>query len=199
MMLLHLEEAMISGGNILTMRDAPMHSSCLFEAELDILELLDYKPIITKGYSCMLHIHTFSDEVTIKDIVWAYEKDNHTQELVKKEKPKFAKSFTKILCRIQSNKPIPLEKSEVMPALGRFTMRDEGKTIACGKVMKYKPYKEVPVTTSDVVSKMEGLLNNQNPASTAGDLVFNLDTEEAEKPKPALDGIAEGNDDEGDE
>jgi len=27
--------------------------------------------------------------------------------------------------------------------LGRFTLRDEGKTIAVGKVLKYKPAKEV--------------------------------------------------------
>jgi peptide chain release factor subunit 3 len=36
-----------------------------------------------------------------------------------------------------------LEKAAEMPSLGRFTLRDEGKTIAVGKVMKYKPYKEI--------------------------------------------------------
>lgn len=30
-----------------------------------------------------------------------------------------------------------------MPQLGRFTLRDEGKTIAVGKVLRYKPAKEV--------------------------------------------------------
>ncbi len=37
--------------------------------------------------------------------------------------------------------PIPLEKNEVLPQMGRFTLRDEGKTIAVGKVLKYKPVK----------------------------------------------------------
>ena len=37
--------------------------------------------------------------------------------------------------------PIALEKFNVIPSLGRFTLRDEGKTIAVGKVLKYKPYK----------------------------------------------------------
>jgi len=30
-----------------------------------------------------------------------------------------------------------------MPQLGRFTLRDEGRTIAVGKVLKYKPAKDV--------------------------------------------------------
>ena len=66
-----------------------MPSSQLFEAELDLLELLEYKPILSKGYTCMMHIHTFADEVSIKDLVWSVEKDNNTKELVKKERPKF--------------------------------------------------------------------------------------------------------------
>ena len=28
-----------------------------------------------------------------------------------------------------------------MPQMGRFTLRDEGKTIAVGKVLRYKPVK----------------------------------------------------------
>ena len=37
--------------------------------------------------------------------------------------------------------PIPLEKHDVLAQMGRFTLRDEGKTIALGKVLKYKPAK----------------------------------------------------------
>jgi len=37
--------------------------------------------------------------------------------------------------------PIPLEKHEFLEQMGRFTLRDEGKTIAVGKVLKYKPVK----------------------------------------------------------
>ena len=68
---LHLEEEDISPGSVLCIREAPMPASVLFEAEIDVLELLEYKPIISKGYTCMIHIHTHSDEVTIKDIIWA--------------------------------------------------------------------------------------------------------------------------------
>jgi peptide chain release factor subunit 3 len=53
-----------------------MPISELFEAEIEILELLDYKPIISKGYQCILHIHSITDDCVIKDIIFAWEKDD---------------------------------------------------------------------------------------------------------------------------
>ena len=50
-------------------REFRMPVTDIFEAEVDILDLLEYKPIISKGYTCIMHIHTFNDEVVIKDIV----------------------------------------------------------------------------------------------------------------------------------
>lgn len=35
--------------------------------------------------------------------------------------------------------PVCLEKYEFIEHMGRFTLRDEGKTIALGKVLRYKP------------------------------------------------------------
>lgn len=200
--MLHLDEEMITPGSVLCIREAPMPATLLFEAELDVLELLDYKPIISKGYTCMIHIHTYSDEITIKDIIWATEKDLATGNLVKKEKPKYTKSHTKILCRISSTKPIPLEKCALMASLGRFTLRDEGKTIAVGKVGKYIPLKQDSQQEKKVQELAQSLKDTklgagQPAASVKGDVVFNLETENVEKEKPKLEGIAEG-DEEGD-
>jgi translation elongation factor EF-1alpha len=36
---------------------------------------------------------------------------------------------------------LAIEKFETIPQLGRFTLRDEGRTIAAGKILKYKPHK----------------------------------------------------------
>jgi peptide chain release factor subunit 3 len=47
----------------------------VFEAEMDVLDLLDYKPILTKGYTCMMHIHTFNDEVVIKELIKSIDKN----------------------------------------------------------------------------------------------------------------------------
>jgi peptide chain release factor subunit 3 len=58
----------------------------VFEAEMDVLDLLDYKPILTKGYSCMMHIHTFNDEIIIKELIKSIDK-NEKGEVVEKLKP----------------------------------------------------------------------------------------------------------------
>jgi peptide chain release factor subunit 3 len=64
-------------------------------------------------------------------------------EITEKIKPQFAKSFAKITCRIQMRVPIPIEKADVLQSMGQFTLRDEGKTIALGRIIKYKPVKVV--------------------------------------------------------
>jgi peptide chain release factor subunit 3 len=85
-------------------------------------------------------VHTVADEAEIKDILVSYEK-NDRGDVVEKIKPQFAMSNTRIICRIQTRIPIPLEKHDTIAQMGRFTLRDEGKTIALGKVLKYKPAK----------------------------------------------------------
>ncbi len=40
------------------------------------------------------------------------------------------------MCRISVEKAICIENFLDVPALGRFTLRDEGRTIAIGKIMK---------------------------------------------------------------
>jgi peptide chain release factor subunit 3 len=104
-----------------------------------LLELLSYKPVFTRGYSCIFHMHTLAEDCTIKDIMTAQEADQAKGETVTKEKPKFIRSFAKARVRIQFKVPISLEKFSVLPALGQFTLRDEGKTIALGTVVRYKP------------------------------------------------------------
>lgn len=122
------------------MRDAAMPVSMLMECELQVLELLEYKPIMSKGYTCMMHLHASSDDCFVKDILSAEEIDP-TGKLVKKEAPiKFIRNGAKARVRISTRVPVPLEKFEAIPQLGRFTLRDEGKTIAVGTVLKYKPH-----------------------------------------------------------
>ena len=106
------------------------------------MQLIDYKPILSKGYQCILHVHTVSEEATVKDILTSEEK-NEKGEIVVKQKPQFCRSFSKITCRIQTRIPIAVEKHDLMPQLGRFTLRDEGRTIAVGKILKYKPAKDI--------------------------------------------------------
>jgi hypothetical protein len=41
---------------------------------------------------------------------------------------------------IQTRVPVCLEKHEFIERMGKFVLRDEGETIALGKVLRYKPY-----------------------------------------------------------
>ena len=166
---------------------------------------------MSKGYQCILHIHTVADEATIKEILVSYEK-NEKGEIVEKQKPQFAKSFNRIICRIQTRIPIPLEKSDTMPQLGRFTLRDEGRTIAVGKVLKYKPAGTVgtgPAAGSKKEeTKADGGVKPAASQSTKQDLVFDLDTGETvtkeeyqkrQEQRRELEGVEEEDEDEDDE
>ena len=156
----------------------------LFEAEIEIFELLDYKPIVSKGYTCIMHCHTFADECVIKDIISCQEKNHTSGNIETREAPKFVKSFTTCRVRITTRNPIAIEKFETIPQLGRFTLRDEGKTIAAGKILKYKPHTIptlIPVDSKgSAVSDVEKKVSNQADTNAAKDksetIMYDLET-----------------------
>ena len=184
----YLEEDQINKGDVLCPRDQPMAIAQVIEAEVELLEL--NKPIFSKGSQSMMHIHTYADEVSIKEIKWAKEKDPNTGEEVKKELPKFTRSFAKCLVRIATKTPIPLEKIDECPQLGRFTLRDEGKTIAIGRIMRFIPFNK------DKLARPTPAAASASTTTTAkhADIVFNMETGQAEEAKPSMAAIAEEQD-----
>ena len=84
----------------------------------------------------------------------SYEK-NDKGEITEKQRPQFAMSFARIICRIETRIPICLEKHETIEQMGRFTLRDEGLTLGSGKVLKYKPIK-VKTLPDPVAKSTEG-------------------------------------------
>jgi peptide chain release factor subunit 3 len=50
--------------------------------------------------------------------------------------PQFAKRGQKIVALVEATAPVCVERFVDYPQLGRFTLRDEGKTIAIGKITK---------------------------------------------------------------
>ena len=107
---------------------------------MDVLELPKEKPIICAGYTAILHMHTIAEEVQIKTLLMATLNNDKRQEQTI-EKPKFVKGNCRITVRIESTKPLAIEKFDVVAKLGKFTLRDGEKTICLGRVTKYKPYK----------------------------------------------------------
>ena len=110
--------------------------SDLLEVELSILSLPKNKPIMTSGYKCIMHLHTISEEIIIKKLIGVYELDKNCEEYLKKN-PQMCKPGCKVVARISTRIPICFEKFENNEHLASFTLRDEGKTIAWGKILKY--------------------------------------------------------------
>jgi len=125
------EENDISPGFVMSSIKAPVPIVTQFEAQLMIIELLEHNSIFTVGYKSILHIHTAVEECEVTKLV--AEIDPKTKE---QKKSKFIKSGGVCICRISVDKPICIETFMDLAALGRFTLRDEGRTIAIGKVTK---------------------------------------------------------------
>ncbi|XP_038894704.1 eukaryotic peptide chain release factor GTP-binding subunit ERF3A isoform X1 [Benincasa hispida] len=125
-----IEEEDIMSGFVLSSIAKPIPSVSEFVAQLQILELLD-NAIFTAGYKAVLHIHAVVEECEIIELLQQI--DPKTRKPMKK-KVLFVKNGAVILCRIQVNNLICIEKFSDVPQLGRFTLRTEGKTVAVGKI-----------------------------------------------------------------
>ena len=109
----------------------------VFVAEVKIVNLLKHKPLMSTGYQCVLHMHTLAEECTITELLGV--KGPKDPDF---KKAKFAREDDLVRCLISTKEIICAEKYSDNRQLGRFTLRDEGKTIAIGTVQKYKPPKE---------------------------------------------------------
>jgi len=120
----------ISPGYVLTSPLKPIHAVRQFEAQLAILE---HKSIICAGYSAVMHVHTLAEEVTLTALLHYFDKATGRRS---RKPPQFAKKGQKIVALIETTAPVCVETFKDYPQLGRFTLRDEGKTIAIGKITK---------------------------------------------------------------
>ncbi|KAF4574646.1 peptide chain release factor GTP-binding subunit [Pleurotus pulmonarius] len=120
----------ITPGFVLTSPNQPIHAVSRFEAQLAILE---HKNIICAGYSAVMHVHTLAEEVTLPALLHYFDKATGRKS---KKPPQFAKKGQKIVALIETTAPVCVERFADYPQLGRFTLRDEGRTIAIGKVTK---------------------------------------------------------------
>jgi len=83
--------------------------------------------------------------------------------------------------------------------MGRFTLRDDGKTICVGKVLKYKPYSKTGAQAQPAAAAKKADSTHINSASSEpvkGEVVMNLETGEVKEKEKPLGAIAEGAEDE---
>lgn len=95
--------------------------------------IMEHKSIICAGYSAVIHIHSAVEEFTVSKLLAELDKKTGKP---RQKNPNFVKPGMKCLARLRTSQPICIEPYDVFPQLGRFMIRDEGKTIAVGTVLR---------------------------------------------------------------
>ena len=129
----NIEEEDIMPGYVLCSPKRPVHCVSAFEAQIVLLEL---KTILSAGFNCVMHVHSATEEVTFGDLLHKLEKGTGRKS---KKKPGFATKGMAIIARLEvmgGAGSVCVERYEDYPQLGRFTLRDQGQTIAVGKITK---------------------------------------------------------------
>jgi len=124
-----VDEAGITPGFVLCDPLNPIKSCRVFDAKVVIL---DYPSIICPGKEFILHLQAIIEEVTLKAIICLVNKKTGEKE----PRARYIKQDQHAIVRFQSEDIICMETFKDHQQLGRFTLRDEGKTIAIGMVLK---------------------------------------------------------------
>jgi peptide chain release factor subunit 3 len=128
------DEGDVSPGFCLCSLDNYCKVSDRFDAKLIVL---DCKSIMCAGFTAMLHIHSTVREVRIRAIICRIDKKTNKKTDIR---PRFIKQDDAAVVRFEVlGGQICLETFEDFPQMGRFTLRDEGKTVAIGKVVMVVP------------------------------------------------------------
>lgn len=123
-----VEEEEVTAGFVLCCPLKPCSVAKKFQAQVAILET---KSIICNGYSCVMHIHTAMEDVTVRAIGI---RDKKTEEIVK---TRFVKQDQQAYMSFECvGGMVCMETFKDFPQMGRITLRDEGRTVAIGKILK---------------------------------------------------------------
>ncbi|KAK6595845.1 eukaryotic peptide chain release factor gtp-binding subunit [Botrytis cinerea] len=135
-----IEEEDILPGFVLCSPKRLVHCVTTFEAQIRVLDL---KSILSAGFNCVMHVHSAIEEVTFAALLHKLQKGTNRKSKVP---PTHAKKGDSIIARMEvigGAGSVCVEKFEDYPQLGRFTLRDQGQTIAIGKITKLISQEEV--------------------------------------------------------
>ncbi|KAJ5173172.1 Translation release factor eRF3 [Penicillium capsulatum] len=128
-----VEEEDFFPGFVLCSPKRPVHCVSAFEAKIRILDL---KSILSAGFNCVLHVHSAVEEVTFAALLHKLEPGTGRKS---KRPPPFANKGQTIIARLEVTSTagaVCVEKFEDYNQMGRFTLRDQGQTIAIGMITK---------------------------------------------------------------
>jgi elongation factor 1-alpha len=93
--------------------------------------VIDHPTAIAAGYTPVLHAHTVQVACRFTELIKKI--DPRTGQTVE-ENPSYLKTGDGAIVKFEPLRPVPLEVFTEFPELGRFAVRDMGKTIAAGVV-----------------------------------------------------------------
>ncbi|KAL8814903.1 MAG: hypothetical protein Q9223_005916 [Gallowayella weberi] len=128
-----VEEEDIQPGFVLCSPKRPVHCVAAFEAQIHLLEL---KSILSAGFNCVLHVHSAIEEVTFGALLHKLEKGTGRKS---KKPPPFGRQGMAVIARLEVTSAagkVCVETYNEVAQLGRFTLRDQGQTIAIGKITR---------------------------------------------------------------
>ncbi|KAI0995456.1 Eukaryotic peptide chain release factor GTP-binding subunit [Podosphaera aphanis] len=128
-----IEEEDILPGFVLCSPKRLVHCVSAFEAQIRVLDL---KNILSAGFNCVLHVHSAIEEVTFAALLHTLQKGTGRRS---KKAPTHAKKGDSIIARLAVTGgagSVCVERFEDYQQLGRFTLRDQGQTIAIGKITR---------------------------------------------------------------
>ncbi|KAK4158364.1 P-loop containing nucleoside triphosphate hydrolase protein [Chaetomidium leptoderma] len=128
-----IEEEEITPGFVLCSPKRLVHNVSQFEAQIRILDL---KSILTAGFNCVLHVHAAIEEVTFSELLHKLQKGTNRKSKVAPSHAKRGDSIIAILQVTGGAGSVCVERFEDYPQMGRFTLRDQGQTIAIGKITR---------------------------------------------------------------
>lgn len=124
-----VEEDDVSTGFVICEPARPVKASTRFLVQIIVHNI---RNIMAPGYTAVLHVHAASEEITLTRFEATIDKKTGQKN---PKKPMFVRQGEVLIAEIEAQGTICMEPYSEYPSLGRFTLRDEGKTIAVGKVL----------------------------------------------------------------
>ncbi|XP_064637047.1 eukaryotic peptide chain release factor GTP-binding subunit ERF3A-like [Lineus longissimus] len=132
----NVEEEDVSPGFVLCDPSNVCTTVKTFDAQIFVIE---HKSIICAGYNAVMHIHACAEEVRLDRLLFLIDKKTGA----KTKAPRYIKQDQIAVGRFHvTGGHLCMEKFTDFDQMGRFTLRDEGKTVAAGKVVKLVDYRQ---------------------------------------------------------
>ncbi|KAA8494727.1 HBS1-like protein [Porphyridium purpureum] len=132
-----VDASLLVSGAVLCDPENPVPMLSRFEAQIIILSHVS-APILP-GHKCILHVGAMEEAGAIVKLVELVhgKKDHKSADNSAKARPRFLSKSQSAIIHFETVRPVPLETYTTLRALGRFLLRDHGRTIAAGIVTKF--------------------------------------------------------------